>query len=502
MAAGSFPDVLKVGKVTPIFKKGSVEELGNYRPVSTFPILGKIFEKVIYTHIYNFALSQNILDKNQFGFRKSHSTSHTVNHSVKIIEDSLRKRNHVLGIFIDLSKAFDTIDHGTLLIKLNRYGIRGNADSLIRSYLTNRSQYTEIQGEKSDHLTIKYGVPQGLVLGPLLFLLYINDIANSSDLGSFILFADDTNIFVEGATVEEAYRKGNSLLQSVKEYMTHNKLHINMSKCCYIHFQPKSKCSENKDFSLNIDGVPIKKTSTAQFLGVIIDEKLSWEPHIAALQRKLGYASATLNQIRDSVPQDLHSDLYHTLFESHLTYCISVWGGSPINTTKKIFASQKHCVRILFGDKHAYLEKFRTCARARPYTHQVLANEFFQKEHTKPLFIKHGIMALQNLYIYHTFMEVLKILKLGVPLSLSEHFTKSLRKETTLITSFPTNDFISRSTKIWNTVAPKLKILDYSHKISSAKSSLKKSLIKIQSAGDMVHWTQNNFDMQKITDFS
>ena len=111
-------------------------------------------------------------------------------------------------------------------------------------------------------------------------------------------------------------------------------------------------------------------------------------------------------------------------------------------------------------------------------------------------------MALQNLYTYHTFMEVLKILKLGVPLSLSEHFTKYLRKETTLITSFPTNDFISRSTKIWNTVAPKLKILDYSHKISSAKSSLKKSLIKIQSAGDMVHWTQNNFDMQKITDFS
>ena len=114
MAEGTFPDVLKVGKVTPIFKKGNVEDVGNYRPVSTLPIFGKIFEKVIYTRIYDFALSQGIIDKNQFGFRKSHSTSHAVNYSLKIIDESLKNKRHVLGIFIDLSKAFYTIDHATL----------------------------------------------------------------------------------------------------------------------------------------------------------------------------------------------------------------------------------------------------------------------------------------------------------------------------------------------------------------------------------------------------
>ena len=162
----------------------------------------------------------------------------------------------------------------------------------------------------------------------MLFLLYINDISNSPNLGVFILFADDTNIFVEGQTAEEAYRKGNELLASVGKYMALNKLHINMSKCCYLHFKPKSKTenSAEDDLALILDGFPIKKSKTAKFLGVVLDDKLSWEPHIGALRRKLNYASATLCRIRDSVPIELHTDLYHTLFESHLTYCISVWG--------------------------------------------------------------------------------------------------------------------------------------------------------------------------------
>ena len=498
MAKGCFPDILKVGKVTPIFKKGNVEDVGNYRPVSTLPIFGKLFEKVIYSRIYNFALSQNILDENQFGFRKSHSTSHAVNQSVKMIRDALQEKKHILGIFIDLSKAFDTIDHKTLLHKLSRYGIRGNANSLIKSYLSCRSHYTEINGEKSDPLTVLYGVPQGSVLGPLLFLLYINDIANCSDLGTFILFADDTNIFVKGVTAEDAYLKGNKVLKLVKEYMLLNKLHINMSKCCYIHFKPKKTNPIDDKLHLNIDGIPIKRTSTAQFLGVVIDESLSWEPHVAALRRKLGYASGVLSRIRDSVPKELHPDLYHTLFESHLTYCISVWGGASACITNKIFTSQKSCVRILFGDKMKYLEKFRTCARARPYQYQCLNVDFFQKEHTKPLFKKHSILAFKNLYTYHTFMETLKILKLRTPLSLHEMYTISTRKDTTLIVPHPSDDFISRSTKIWNTLSPKLKLLDFSFKISLAKSKLKKALLKNQSGGDMITWTENNFDADKL----
>ena len=132
-------------------------------------------------------------------------------------------------------------------------------------------------------------------------------------------------------------------------------------------------------------------------------------------------------------------------------------------------------------------------------TKQNLTNDFFEKEHTKPLFTKHGILALRNLYTYHTFMEVLKILKLRVPLSLSDYFARSSRKETTLITAFPTHDFISRSTKIWNTIAPKLKLIDYSHKISAAKSSLKRMLLATQCSGDITFWNDYNFDVNNLT---
>ena len=502
MKEGIFPEVLKLGKIMPIFKKGNPEDIGNYRPVSTLPIFGKLFEKIIYSRIYSFAQSHGIINSNQFGFRKSHSTSHAVNYSVKIIDDALREQKHVLGIFVDLSKAFDTIDHKTLLVKLNRYGIRGQAQSLIKSYLSRRTQYTEVLGEKSDRLTIEYGVPQGSVLGPLLFLLYINDISRTSALGTFIMFADDTNIFVEGNTEDEAYAKGNELLKSVQKYMFLNKLHINMSKCCYIHFKPKIRRTEltqaQPNHALLINNFPIKKVSETKFLGVIIDENLSWDPHITALRRKLNYASATLYRIRDSLPTYLRKDLYHTLYESHLSYCISFWVGSALYKIARLWISQKQCVRTLFGDKEAFLDKFRTTARARPFQNQLLGEDFYRREHTKPLFMKHKILAIRNLYTYHTYMELFKILKLRDPITIFEHFTTSDRKPTLIINELPAENFISRSTKIWNAITPKLKLTDYSAKIGSIKNSLKALLFKQQNSDDPITWISDKFNIEKF----
>ena len=173
MEIGKFPDILKLGKITPVYKKDDTELFENYRPISTLPIFAKKFEKIIYSRLYKFFTSKGILHDRQFGFRKSHSTSHALNYSVDIIKKSIEKGDHVLGIFIDLSKAFDTIDHEILLEKLYNYGIRGNALLLLKSYLSNRKQYVSFLGEISDQLAVIFGVPQGSCLGPLLFLIYI-----------------------------------------------------------------------------------------------------------------------------------------------------------------------------------------------------------------------------------------------------------------------------------------------------------------------------------------
>ena len=215
MKVGKFPDELKLGKIIPIYKKESDELLENYRPVSTLPIFGKIFEKIIYSRLYNYFVSKGILHDRQFGFRKQHSTSHALNYSIDKIKQSIEKGDHILGIFIDLSKAFDTIDHKILINKPNHYGVRGNTLSLIESYLSNRKQCVSALGEISEQLAVIFGVPQGSCLGPLLFLIYINDISNICKSNDLILFADDTNIFVKGKSKQEVYIEANMILKQL-----------------------------------------------------------------------------------------------------------------------------------------------------------------------------------------------------------------------------------------------------------------------------------------------
>jgi len=357
MQQGIFPDILKVGRVTPVYKnKGSKQLFENYRPISILPIFGKIFEKLIFTRLYDFLTSNKSMYSKQFGFRKGHSCSHALNYSASQLTSALADKKHVIGIFIDLSKAFDTISHEKLLVKLSNFGIRGNAHSLLHSYLTNRTQYTQFLDESSDPLPIKFGVPQGSILGPLLFLIYVNDIVNCSTEGEFILYADDTNIFVVGGNMEEVFAKANRIIHRVNMYMESNLLHINLGKCNFMYFKPSASRTLNSIIgpsftptpSLSLNGHTIKQVSETKFLGVIIDENLSWRPHIDSVSRKLASCIGAIYRIQDSVPKTLHKQLYHSLFESHMTYCISVWGGQSYNALNTLFIIQKRCVRMLF----------------------------------------------------------------------------------------------------------------------------------------------------------
>ena len=283
--------------------------------------------------------------------------------------------------------------------------------------------------------------------------------------------------------------------------MVLNKLHVNMSKCCYMHFKPNSNSvndDETQELKLEIDGFIIKQCTETRFLGVIIDSQLNWDAHIRHLKRKLNYAMATLHRIMDSIPKHMHRDLYYTLFESHLSYCISVWGGATQYRISSLWTIQKQCIRTLFGDREAFLDKYNTCARARPYDLQTLGNKFYMPEHTKPLFKQNKILSIHNLYTYHCFMETFKILKFRQPRSLFDSYNLSERKPTLLIAGFPSQNFTDRSISIWNVITPKLKIDDYSPNASGLKNRLKEKLHINQHKDNPMDWTVEDYNITKL----
>jgi retron-type reverse transcriptase len=230
-----------------------------------------------------FVDKHNLLSENQYGFRNKRSTCAALIELIDQITNSIDKNKTTIGIFIDLRKAFDTINHELLLKKLDTYGIRGIVNGWVKSYLSNRDQYVKYNGTNSDKLEVLCGVPQGSILGPLLFILFINDLCNVSELINFILFADDTNLFASGNNVEKLCRNINRELVNLNDWFMLNKLSLNVQKTNFILFGKTNKLK----VSIDIAGENIEQVQCTKFLGVLVDENLNWKNHITYLKQKL-----------------------------------------------------------------------------------------------------------------------------------------------------------------------------------------------------------------------
>ena len=350
LRTGEYPDLLKLVKVIPIHKGGSTQDVNNYRPISLLSIFDKIIEKIMHKRLYSFLEKHNILIHNQFGFRKNNSTVYALEQITEMIKEAVDRGKFGCGIFIDLRKAFDTVNHEILLMKLEHYGIRGNMLNWFQSYLNNRKQYVVINGKSSAPLDINCGVPQGSVLGPLLFLLYINDLPNISDVLSFYLFADDTNIYYESDSLHELEKTVNKELKKLYLWLNVNRLSLNIDKTNYIIFHPYNKPMK-QHITIKINKKAIIEKEFIKYLGILIDSTLSWKQHISNVSKKISRAIGIMYKLRPFLPLSVMKNVYYSLIYSHIIYAIEAWGTASQTEIDKILILQKRALRLMtFND--------------------------------------------------------------------------------------------------------------------------------------------------------
>ena len=322
---GVFPDLFKIAKVIPIHKKGSKVEVSNYRPISLLSNISKIFEKLMHSRLYKFLEKFNCLYDLQFGFRTKYSTTHTLIDITETIRKALDENKFACGVFVDLQKAFDTVNHEILLNKLEYYGIRGLPLKWFKSYLMNRRQFVFINGINSKTTFINTGVPQGSILGPLLFLIYINDLHKCINHATPYHYADDTNLLIISESLKKLNQKTNHNLSSLVKWLRANKISLNTNKTELIIFKSK-RFRINKHLNFRISGQKIIPVNSIKYLSIKLDENLTFSPHHKDLAITLSRSNGMLAKIRHFVNLETLTNIYHAIFASHIRYACQVWG--------------------------------------------------------------------------------------------------------------------------------------------------------------------------------
>lgn len=384
-----FPVNMQVARVTVLFKKGDRNNLGNYRPVSILPVFSKIFEKLLHSRLSNFIDKCNLLTSQQFGFRKNKSTELALLEQKEYILTQFENKAIVAGVFVDFSKAFDLVSHDILLGKLCYYGICGQALLLLKSYLSNRKQVVQINNMCSKALSVTCGVPQGSILGPLLFNIYLNDIVKINPSAKFIIYADDTSIFFAGTDIHELVDTCNHTMKALENWSKSNSMQINELKTKAVIFRPKNKpIPVHRNIFLN--SRPIEIVEHFKCLGVVFSANMSWDSHINYLVGKIAQITGIIGRVRYLLHTRIKLLLYNSLFFSHLNYCQLVWGTTTFSNLQRVYLVQKKCLRHIYNAPYrascanffyrsqvipAYnLYKYRLSVRYKLETHRNINN--------------------------------------------------------------------------------------------------------------------------------
>ncbi|CAB3999982.1 RNA-directed DNA polymerase from transposon X-element, partial [Paramuricea clavata] len=332
---GIFPDEWKCSKVIPLFKHGERRDLNNYRPISIIPVVAKVFERIIYDQIYAFLTDNNLLCNSQSGFRCLHSTVTALLESTNNWAYNIDQGRVNAVVFLDLKKAFDTVNHGILLSKLNAYGLGGAVGNWFKSYLSDRSQKCYVNGHLSNNR-------------PLLFLLYINDLPNCLEHSQARMYADDTNLTFASNNIDDINYHLNHDLANVNKWLIANKLTLNQSKTEFMLIGSRQRIATFRSVPcLEIDGVPIDKVLQAKSLGVYLDENLSWNIQINELTKKIASGIGALKRVRSFVPVATLQLIFNSLVQPYFNYCCTVWDNCNKTLAEKLQKLQNRAARVL-----------------------------------------------------------------------------------------------------------------------------------------------------------